>query len=77
MKVHATFEVIYTEKTLKDTMKGQAAISSKIGENHPDRIGTMIELAESYEEQEKFDDGIAICDQIIKGLRKISYLEHH
>lgn len=64
------------EKTLKATMKGQAAISSKIGENHPDRIGTMIELADCYEKQEKFDDGIAICDQIIEGLRKISYSEH-
>jgi tetratricopeptide (TPR) repeat protein len=76
--------VIYTkqghfkaaEKTLKATMKGQAALSLKVGENHPDRIGTMIELAECYEKQEKFDEGIKICDQIIKGLRKISRSEH-
>ncbi|KAJ5369653.1 hypothetical protein N7509_014265 [Penicillium cosmopolitanum] len=57
-------------------MKGQADISSQIGENHPDCIGTMIELAECYEKQEKFDDGIAMCDQIIEGLRRISYSEH-
>jgi hypothetical protein len=57
-------------------MKGQAALSLKVGENHPDRIGTMIELAECYEKQEKFDEGIKICDQIIKGLRKISRSEH-
>jgi tetratricopeptide (TPR) repeat protein len=76
--------VIYTrqgrfkeaEKTLKVTMKGQEAISSQIGENHPDRLVTMVELATCYEKQEKFDEGIEMCDRVIEGLRKISYSQH-
>jgi tetratricopeptide (TPR) repeat protein len=76
--------VIYThqgkleaaEKTLKATMKRQAALSSQIGENHPDRLHTMMQLATCYEKQEKFDEGIKLCDQIIEGFSKISYTEH-
>ncbi|KAJ6078636.1 tetratricopeptide repeat domain-containing protein [Penicillium canescens] len=64
------------EKTLKAAMKGQATISSQIGENNPDRLATMMQLATCYEKQEKFDDSIKLCDQIIEGLSKISYTEH-
>lgn len=64
------------EKTLKATMKRQATLSSQIGENHPDRLGTMMQLATCYEKQGKFDESIKLCDQIIEGLSKISYTEH-
>jgi hypothetical protein len=57
-------------------MKRQAALSSQIGENHPNRLRTMVQLATCYEKQRKLDEGIKLCNQIIEGFSTISYTEH-
>jgi tetratricopeptide (TPR) repeat protein len=64
------------ETILLDVIEKQRHISSYRGDFHPDRLGAMMELALCYKLQGKIDESIQLCDQTIKGLKKISLKEH-
>jgi tetratricopeptide (TPR) repeat protein len=61
---------------LSIVIEKQRNLSQHRGDFHPDRLGAMIELARCYRLQNKFDESIRLCDEIIEGLRTISLKQH-
>ncbi|KAI1346598.1 tetratricopeptide repeat domain-containing protein [Xylaria sp. FL0043] len=64
------------ESILLETAESQKTMSSRRGSYHPDRIGSLIELARCYQLQGKLSEGIKICDEAIQALQAISEKRH-
>ncbi|KAL4734292.1 hypothetical protein BDV11DRAFT_209523 [Aspergillus similis] len=64
------------EPIFLDVIERQRHIFSYRGDFRPDRLGAMIELAECYMLQGRFDKSIQYCDEAIEGLQKISVTQH-
>ncbi|KAL2784344.1 hypothetical protein BJX66DRAFT_330034 [Aspergillus keveii] len=64
------------ESTLLEVLEKQRHLSACRGDFHPDRLGAMIELVSCYRVQGKLDESIQYCDEVIKGLQRISATQH-
>ena len=64
------------ENELLDICERQKHLSFFRGDNHPDRIGTMIHLVDCYRLQGRYNECLRYCDEVIDGLTKISIREH-
>jgi tetratricopeptide (TPR) repeat protein len=64
------------ESTLLEVMEKQRHLSACRGDFHPDRLGAMIELVSCHRLQGKLDESIQYCDEVIKGLQRISATQH-
>ena len=64
------------EATLLQVIEKLRKISSYRGENHPDRLGAMIQLSTCYRLQKRYGEAIELCDRVIDGLREISVTQH-
>ncbi|KAI0399300.1 tetratricopeptide repeat domain-containing protein [Xylaria palmicola] len=64
------------EQILREVTEKQRAMSSRRGDYHPDRIGSLCELARCYQLQGKLDESIAVCGETIQGLEAISERRH-
>ncbi|KAI0538600.1 tetratricopeptide repeat domain-containing protein [Xylaria digitata] len=60
------------ERSLLEVAEGQKRMTSRRENYHPDRIGTLIELARCYQLQGKLAESIKVCDEAIQGLREIT-----
>ncbi|KAL9077542.1 MAG: hypothetical protein Q9157_003344 [Trypethelium eluteriae] len=61
---------------LRDVIARQAKLPTAIRGTHPDRSMAMFILADCYQTVGRFDDGIALCAEAIKGIRDIGG-QHH
>ncbi|KAL4797414.1 hypothetical protein BDV19DRAFT_387222 [Aspergillus venezuelensis] len=64
------------ESTLLDVIEKKRHISSSRVDNHPDRLGAIMELGRCYMLQGKLEKSIQCCDEAISGLQKISSKQH-
>ncbi|OQD81218.1 hypothetical protein PENANT_c029G10425 [Penicillium antarcticum] len=64
------------EDILVDVIEQQRYLSSYWGDFHPDRLHAMAELAHCYRLQNRYDEGIRMCDETIDGLQMISMKQH-
>lgn len=54
----------------------QKGMHAHRGDYHPDRLGTLVDLARCYYELGNLDESIEICEYTIKGFEEISVEEH-
>lgn len=64
------------EELLVQVTECQKYVHARRGDYHPDRLGALIELARCCYIQGKIARSIAICDEVIFGLDKISTMPH-
>ena len=64
------------ERMLIHVTEKQRHMSEQLGAHHPDRLGSLIELARCFHRQGKISPAIAICDEAIKGFEAISTVVH-
>ena len=57
------------EAIFKDVMKrAKYAAGAREDGDHPDRMGAMLYLAQCYQQQGKFQEGIQLCEEISQGI---------
>ncbi|ORY01656.1 tetratricopeptide repeat domain-containing protein [Clohesyomyces aquaticus] len=68
----------YTEAEgiLVQVTERQKKSLSHTAENHPDRLGALIELAKCYRLRGKISESIRVCEEALKGFATISVKEH-
>lgn len=64
------------EKILVDVTDRQRRMASHRGDYHPDRLGSMIELAKCYRLQGKIAESIRMCDETLEGFEYIKGGDH-
>lgn len=61
---------------LQDVIARQAKLPTAVRGTHPDRLSAMFMLTDCFRAMGRFDDGIALCAEAIKGLRDVGGQEH-
>lgn len=64
------------ESILIQVLECQKEMDSRRGDYHPDRLGTLIELARCYQMQGMLDKSIEVCNEAIIGFESITVSEH-
>lgn len=68
----------YTEAEilLVDVSERQKNMSSRRGDYHPDRLGTLVELAKCYRLRGQIERSISVCDEALDGFNMVNAPEH-
>lgn len=67
---------VEAEEILIHVVESQKRMEIRRGDYHPDRLGSLIQLAKAVFHQGRVEDSIRICEEAIKGLDIISKAPH-